>query len=40
MSAAFCPYGHVSIHYQFGTTHDPCNVTPFVHGLHAIRMGK
>ena len=29
MSAAFCPTGHVSIHYEFGTRADPCNVTPF-----------
>jgi len=35
VSAAFCPNGHVSIHYQFGTTHDPCNVTPYVHHLGA-----
>jgi hypothetical protein len=39
VSAAFCPNGHVSIHYQFGTTHDPCNVTPYVHhlGAHGAR---
>jgi hypothetical protein len=30
ITAAYCPRGHVSTHYIFGTTHDPCNVTPFV----------
>jgi hypothetical protein len=35
VSAAFCPNGHVSLHYQFGTTHDPCDVTPYVHHLGA-----
>lgn len=30
ISAAYCPNGHVSIHYQFGTAADPCNVTPIV----------
>lgn len=35
ISAAFCPNGHVSIHYQFGTAQDPCNVTPYVHHLGA-----
>jgi hypothetical protein len=35
VSAAFCPNGHVSLHYQFGTTHDPCDVTTYVHHLHA-----
>jgi hypothetical protein len=33
ITAAFCPNGHVSLHYQFGTTHDPCDVTPYVHHL-------
>jgi hypothetical protein len=33
VTAAFCPNGHVSMHYQFGTTHDPCNVTPYVRHL-------
>jgi hypothetical protein len=30
ISAAYCPNGHVSISYQFGTRADPCNVTPIV----------
>lgn len=35
ITAAYCPNGHVSIHYQFGTTHDPCNVTPYVRHIGA-----
>ena len=35
ISAAFCPRGHVSISYQFGTREDPCNVTPYIHHLSA-----
>ncbi|MBS1895093.1 MAG: hypothetical protein JST59_27655 [Actinobacteria bacterium] len=30
VSAAACLNGHVSLHYQFGTTADPCDVTPLV----------
>ncbi|MCW2992493.1 MAG: hypothetical protein JWM73_3087 [Solirubrobacterales bacterium] len=35
----YCPRGHVSIHYKFGTHHNPCNVTSEIHQLHA-RGGK
>jgi hypothetical protein len=35
VSAAYCPKGHVSIHYKFGTNPNPCSVTPFVHWMHA-----
>jgi hypothetical protein len=31
VTASVCLNGHVSFHYQFGTTHDPCLVTPIVH---------
>ena len=31
MTAAFCPRGHVSISYKFGTRSDPCNITPYIH---------
>jgi len=30
VSARVCLNGHVSAGYQFGTTHDPCDVTPLV----------
>jgi hypothetical protein len=33
--AGYCPKGHVSIHYKFGTHHNPCNVTSEIHQLHA-----
>src|SRR4051812_31400247 len=35
VSAAYCPKGHVSIHYKFGTNPNPCSVTPFIHFMHA-----
>src|SRR4051795_3150089 len=35
VSAAYCPKGHVSIHYKFGTNPNPCSVTPFIQFMHA-----
>jgi hypothetical protein len=33
--AGYCPNGHTSIHYKFGTHHNPCSVTSEIHRLHA-----
>jgi hypothetical protein len=40
VSAAYCPNGHVSTHYQFGTAADPCNVTPIVNHHIAAHGGR
>lgn len=34
ISAAYCPLGHVSIQYKFGTRHDPCNQVTYTHRLN------
>jgi hypothetical protein len=34
VTAHYCPRGHVSISYKFGTRHDPCNRVTEIHHVH------